>query len=340
MSIVCAFFVALSHVGYNTAVGSAGWWFVRMTRCGLCCLAVPFFFAVSGYFLSRHFDERGWWGRETGKRVATLLVPYLLWCLAFFVFARVGLAAAKAAQGKDFWSALSFPASQLALAAGLRLDATPMLVPTWYMRALLVIVIASPAVAWISRNRCWAVLSIAACFCAYVAFGPHRNGLPAPRMEHFFYYGVSLMGLVYFQLGVLMRRTSFLEKTVSGPRWAGAALLAIGVAAVALRVRHMAATGGEPFPVLCFAIPLLVAGTWMLVPSAPWPKWLTSMSFPVYVMHFFVVYAMDGFRRAKADKSIAVMLLQAAVAVVVPCLVALLLRRLAPKAASAVFGGR
>ena len=53
-----------------------------------------------------------------------------------------------------------------------------------------------------------------------------------------------------------------------------------------------------------------------------------------------IVDTMDGFRRAKADKSIAVMLLQAAVAVVVPCLVALLLRRLAPKAASAVFGGR
>ena len=82
MAVVCACIVALSHVGYNTAAGSAAWWFVRLTRYGLCCLAVPFFFAVSGYFLSRHFDERGWWLRETGKRVTSLLLPYLLWCIA------------------------------------------------------------------------------------------------------------------------------------------------------------------------------------------------------------------------------------------------------------------
>ncbi len=340
MSVVCACIVALSHVGYNTAVGSAGWWFVRMTRCGVCCLAVPFFFAVSGYFLSRHFEEPGWWTRETSKRVKSLLVPYLLWCIAFFVFARVGAAAAKASSAKGFFDALKFPLSQLALAAGLRLDATPMLVPTWYMRALLVIVLVSPAIAWLFRSRYAAAFSTAAAFCAYVALSPHRNGLSSTRLEHFFYYGVSLMGLAYFQLGVVMRRTRFLERTLNASPWIGVVLLSLGLAVVAFRVQCIAANGGEPFPMLCAAIPLLVAGLWMLVPSAPWPKWLTSMSFPVYVMHFFVVYAMDGFRRAKADKSIAVMLLQAAVAVVVPCLVALLLRRLAPKAASAVFGGR
>ena len=201
MAVVCACVVALSHVGYNTAVGSAGWWFVRMTRCGLCCLAAPFFFTVSGYFLSRHFDERGWWLRETGKRAASLLVPYLFWCLAFFVFA-------------------------------------------------------------------------------------------------------------------------------------------LGVAAVALRTRVLAAAGSEPFPVLCLAIPLLVSGLWLLTPAAGWPKAVTSMSFPIYVMHYFVVFALDGFRRPRADKSICLMLAQAALAVAVPCAIAFAARRLAPRVSSALFGGR
>ena len=340
MSVVCACIVALSHVGYNTAVGSAGWWFVRMTRCGVCCLAVPFFFAVSGYFLSRHFEEPGWWARETSKRVKSLLVPYLIWCIAFFVFARVGAAAAKASSAKGFFDALKFPLSQLPLAAGLRLDATPLLVPTWYMRALLVIVLVSPAIAWLFRSRYAAAISTAAAFCAYVALSPHRNGLSSTRLEHFLYYGVSLMGLAYFQLGVVMRRTRLLERTLNVSPWIGAVLLSLGLAVVAFRVRCIAANGGEPFPMLCAAIPLLVSGLWLLVPSRPWPKLVTSMSFPIYVLHFFVVYAMDGFHRVKADKSITLMVVQAAVAVAVPCALALVLRHLTPRLASALFGGR
>ena len=192
MAVLCACIVALSHVGYATASGSAAWWFVRMTRCGLCCLAVPFFFTVSGYFLSRHFDERGWWLRETGKGVTSLLRPYLLWCIAFFAFWRIGAAAA----------------------------------------------------------------------------------------------------------------------------------------------------GSEPFPVLCLAIPLLVSGLWLLTPAAGWPKAVTSMSFPIYAMHYFVVFALDGFRRPRSDKSICLMLAQAALAVAVPCAIAFAARRLAPRASSALFGGR
>ena len=58
-------------------VGIIGCGFVCMTCCGFCCLAVPFFFMVSGYFPARHFDETGWWIRETGMRMQSLPVPYL-----------------------------------------------------------------------------------------------------------------------------------------------------------------------------------------------------------------------------------------------------------------------
>lgn len=212
--------------------------------------------------------------------------------------------------------------------------------PVWYIRALLVIVLVSPVMAFASRVRYGAALSTAVFFCAYVAFSPHRNGLASTRLEHFLYYGVSLMGMVYFQLGILLRRTGFLERTLRVPAWAGAGLFALGVAAVALRTRVLAAAGSEPFPVLCLAIPLLVSGLWLLTPAAGWPKAVTSMSFPIYVMHYFVVFALDGFRRPRADKSISLMLAQAALAVAVPCAIAFAARRLAPRASSALFGGR
>ena len=342
MAVVCACIVALSHVGYNTAAGSAAWWFVRLSRYGLCCLAVPFFFAVSGYFLSRHFDESGWWLRETKKRVVSLLVPYLFWCLAFFLFMRIGSAMTQATAGKSFWAALRFPVAKLPVAFGLRLEATPLLVPTWYIRALFILVLVSPVVAWLASCRgkwCW-FLSVAASFCLYVAFSPHRNGLASTTAEHFLYYGFSLMGIAYFLTGVVLRKTGFLEKTLDGARWLGVAMFAAGFAVLVWRVSGIAATGGEPFPVLCLAIPLLVAGVWFVVPSAPWPRWLTSMSFPIYVMHFFVIYAMDGFGGARADKSVSAMLSQAVISVMVPCAIALAMRRFAPRIAAFLFGGR
>lgn len=208
MALVCVCIVALSHVGYDTDVGSAGWWFVRMTRCGICCLAVPFFFVVSGYFLSRHFGEPGWWRKETAKRLMSLAVPYLVWGAIFFVFARLGVSAMRLLAGKGF--ALSFPLAKLWLALGVNMSATPM----------------------------------------------------------------------------------------------------------------------------------LVAGTWLVVPAKPWPKWLTSLSFPIYVMHFFVIFALDGFRAPRVNKSIGFMLAEFAAAVAVPSVIALLLRRIFPRAAAFAFGGR
>ena len=340
MAVVCACIVALSHVGYNTDVGSAGWWLVRMTRYGFCCLAVPFFFMVSGYFLARHFGEAGWWARETGKRMQSLLVPYLLWCVAFFLFARIGATAVKASSWACFMTALRFPIAKLPLALGLRLDAPPMLVPLWYMRALFVIVLLSPVFAWFAREWRRAWLLLAALATLYVVFSPHRNGLVSTKVEHFLYYGISLMGMFYFYLGVMMRKTRFLEKTLGVSPWAGAAFLVAGVVAVAWRTGGIASSGDEPFPVLCAAIPFLVSGMWLLLPASPWPTWLTSMSFPIYALHFFAVYAIDGFRVCKEDKSIGLMVVHVVCAVLIPCICALVVRRLPHVAVKFLFGGR
>jgi hypothetical protein len=64
------------------------------------------------------------------------------------------------------------------------------------------------------------------------------------------------------------------------------------------------------------------------------------MSFPIYVMHYFVVFALDGFHKPSADKSICLMLVQAALAVAIPCAIAFVARRMLPRAASMLFGGR
>ena len=139
---------------------------------------------------------------------------------------------------------------------------------------------------------------------------------------------------------MLFRKSGCLDRTLGVTPWAGVAALAAGILLLAWRVHCIAVSGGEPFPVLCLAIPLLVAGTWLVVPAKPWPKWLTSLSFPIYVMHFFVIFALDGFRAPRVNKSIGFMFAEFAAAVAVPSVIVLLLRRIFPRAAAFAFGGR
>lgn len=60
MSFLCAVFVAIIH---SQAPGLWG----DFLKEGICRVAVPFFFIVSGYFLSRHFNDDSWYIRELKK---------------------------------------------------------------------------------------------------------------------------------------------------------------------------------------------------------------------------------------------------------------------------------
>lgn len=56
---------------------------------GLCRVAVPAFFFISGYYFYKSFDK--WniniWFEKINKRIRTLLVPYILWNLISLLFA-------------------------------------------------------------------------------------------------------------------------------------------------------------------------------------------------------------------------------------------------------------
>lgn len=339
ISLVCACLVALSHVARNSAFGSWGWWFVRMTRYGVCCMAVPFFFTVSGYFLSRHFDEKGWWRRESVKRLSTLLFPYLFWCAAFFVFASIGYAVLNISDG-GFLAALRRSDTSVAIAFGAIPYRVPFLMPLWYVRALLVLVALSPLIALATRRKASAWLACAGLFAVYFLVSPHRNGFPETPLMRFFYYGLSLFGAFYFCLGATLRRTGVPTSSRLADRLAGVALIVVGTGLIAVRTYFISRRHADPYPLLCIAIPCLVSGAWFAVPAIRCPAWLASMSFPIYVMHYFVVYALDGFVLFKGKKSIVQMIFETAVAVALPITAAFLLRRFFPKFAARVFGGR
>lgn len=80
MGIVCAMLVVCIHVDWPTEVKWSWTWIIDcFFERGISQIAVPFFFVVSGFFLSGHFDEPHWWKREVVKRIKSLLIPYVVW---------------------------------------------------------------------------------------------------------------------------------------------------------------------------------------------------------------------------------------------------------------------
>lgn len=96
------------------------------------------------------------------------------------------------------------------------------------------------------------------------------------------------------------------------------------------------------------ATPLLLFGTWVFMPSAQWPLWLVSCAFPIYVMHRIVLFVYYSLARnvpfmqcsLLQEPSIISWSVIAVVVFVAPIITATLLRKLTPRLASTIFGGR
>ena len=133
MGLGAACLVVTIHLPYGE-----GSWLEGVLKHGIARVAVPWFFFASGFWLvGRSGAAAGlkqmWW-----QRVRTLLVPFavanVLWFVWAWTFNRVGVAYFNATPVFDW----SFPC--VAKGLGFDLSKWPALVPTWYLRTLFLFV--------------------------------------------------------------------------------------------------------------------------------------------------------------------------------------------------------
>ena len=96
-------------------------------------VAVPFFFVCSGYYLSRHVGQLNWWQHAVWRRVNTLVVPYVVWCLLYQIL---------------FEQKVNFVCMVDILKY-------PPLPPFWYMRTLFLFVVTSPLIVILLKKVGW-----------------------------------------------------------------------------------------------------------------------------------------------------------------------------------------
>lgn len=98
LRFICAVLIVLLHAGGltplqydNPDIPSKFYVFdtIRIVLSkGLCCVAVPLFFIISGYLFFKKLEKWDYsvWRNKLQKRIRSLFVPYCLWCTIPLVF--------------------------------------------------------------------------------------------------------------------------------------------------------------------------------------------------------------------------------------------------------------
>lgn len=318
MGVLCALFVVIIHCRPHFAVGSVGWYAKEMLENGICEMAVPFFFSASGYFIAVKIAEGGY-KDEIIKRIRTLLVPYCFWLGMYLLlqFMLIG-------------QLLVAPITQL----GLHPLGCPTLTPLWYVRALCCLVLLSPLIVACIKKH--ALVTLVALGCLYGLVCPYAPLPDWGKLNELARIGpIPVLGLFYFSVGVAIRLRA-IRFTVT--RLPGAFFAVIGFGLAIVRVVCVRA-GVELVGAYCgFAsIPFLLYGIWRVIPVSSAPRILATSAFPIYVVHkFFYPLVENWWNKNTLGGYIMTFVGVFVLSLTMACLI----RKMSPRFAAVVFGGR
>lgn len=195
-----ALLVVLIHCDISERVGADSGQFeliaplCQLLSKGIATMAVPAFFAISGYlfFLGKQTFTFADYREKLRRRTKTLLVPYLAWnIVAFLIYAAKDIAAGQPLQfppcAEIFWGIRPLGEGGVNI-LGLSIGPTfaPVQIPLWFVRDLIVLVVVSPALHFLIRRT--GVVWLALIGIANFVFWPNFGGM-------------SLTGAFWFSIG-------------------------------------------------------------------------------------------------------------------------------------------
>ena len=339
MSLLCAIFVVMIHCASPMKDGSLSWYLSKLIFNGVTCVAVPFFFLASGYFLGTHKIEDGEYLSELRKRLRSLVLPLYFWNAAFWIFNIVLIVGTNFFYGEELSRNLEPIISRVFDLTGLGLKLN--LGPLWYVRTLLILVIVSPLLVRLNKSRAWLIVPLLLSTVTYILFRPELNSVHDPVLR-FIRYVLSPTGWLYFSIGLYLSRNK-IEFHLS--RWHYAVFFTIGMLLLFVKTQ-IQQIPGHLLALREFSIPFRLLGVWGAVPSFQLPKVLSGISFPVYVLHLFFLRLLrlcprfSPFHVLQNVDDWMVYVTRVVVGVLVSVGAAMVFKRLFPRISKCLLGGR
>lgn len=251
-------------------------WLQDFVSQGLSRIAVPYFFAVSGFFLFRRFPSFGvfhWWKEQVKRRLVSLVVPYFLWAIVFFVYINTlsffGTGRAKCEVASGIWWLKMLGVIGNSPLYGMHL---------WYIKTLFIAVVVSPALgSVISLGMGWMVLLVGFVM-SLLAFGD---------------YGWSLC-LMYFTFGGIIAIRGVPQQCINYYRryycWISIIMLFLWIACAVCNIYMKRGGISISFNLLAIGNVLGLVGVWGGYDCVPEKIWreidqVAGSSFFIYCAH-------------------------------------------------------
>ena len=272
-SFICAILVVAIHVpGVYVATSPLAGVVKQFFSNGICRIAVPYFFLASGFFLGLSSKKGGWYLVALRKRFGSLIIPYVVWSVAWAIFTRLMeyLSSMYHSQG----SAESLSCPSLIAVLGLDFTQYPSMYVLWFVRALIVLVIISPLIIYLVRAKTVGRLALVVFFGYLLS----ADMISCPLMKGL----LSPVGIFYFTAGVYF---AYHGAEVSLKRSTSILLALLGIVGLLvsvipdLRLPWMRQ----------FGIVVSLVGFWGVLPSASLTPFLRRTAFPVYLLHIFIL---------------------------------------------------
>ncbi len=209
ISFVCSLLVVLLHAydhSFLTESNHCSYYVEKMLSLGICGIAVPFFFIVSGFLIAHQYDDGVLYSQLLKKRYYSLIKPYFYWCIIYLFTYTTFTVYGNHLSGRTLNenTCLVMPLYSWVnpfRILGFDLFDFPTNGPLWYVRNLFFLALMSIVLLEVIRNRAMGRTVIALFTVLYLL----HFIIPRPWWQ-FFQTGFSFKGLLFFSIGIYLQR--------------------------------------------------------------------------------------------------------------------------------------